>query len=266
MDGLCNVNVELTDRCNKNCWMCGRRKREKENPNVKYGDMDFNLVEDIAGQLPDGIIVQLHNNGEPLLYPQFGDAVITFHRQITSITTNGKLLLEKAGEIINNLDTLAVSIIEKDSEALEQYEILTEFLKLKGNKKPLVILRMVGNVNKQIKDHYEKLGLLATSRLLHSPDGSFEYEAKPTIPEIGICLEVLHRLAIDRKGNVSICVRYDPKDLGVIGNANRQLLADIWNGNKRAKWLEYHRQGQRNKIPLCSYCDYWGVPIGKVKG
>lgn len=262
MDGLCNINVELTDRCNKDCWMCGRRKRERENPKIQYGDMDFNMVEDIAQQLPDNIVVQLHNNGEPLLYPQFGDAVIAFHCQITNIVTNGKLLMEKADEIIGNLDTMAVSIIEKDKEALEQYEVLSEFLKLKGDRKPLVLLRFVGRVDRKMKRAYLSLGLPTTSRLLHSPDGSFEYECRPTMPEIGICLDFLNHLSINRVGQVSICVRYDPKGLGVIGDANRQLLDEIWNGKKRGRWLEYHRQGRRDKIPLCSHCDFWGVPTG----
>ena len=80
--GLANVNVELTSRCNKNCWMCGRRKVERDYPELalKYGDMDFRLVRKIARQLPPNVVVQLHNNGEALLYPRFGDAVKLFRR------------------------------------------------------------------------------------------------------------------------------------------------------------------------------------------
>ena len=74
--GLANVNIELTNRCNKKCWMCGRRKVEKDYPELvlNYGDMDFELVARIADQLPPDIVVQLHNNGEGLLYPRFGEA------------------------------------------------------------------------------------------------------------------------------------------------------------------------------------------------
>src|SRR3990167_8779999 len=83
-NGLSTVNVELTSRCNKKCWMCGRRKVDREYPQIamKYGDMNFELAKSIAGQLQEGIVIQLHDNGEPLLYPRFGEAIGLFNRQI----------------------------------------------------------------------------------------------------------------------------------------------------------------------------------------
>ncbi|MFA7115333.1 MAG: SPASM domain-containing protein, partial [Candidatus Omnitrophota bacterium] len=90
---------------------------------------------------------------------------------------------------------------------------------------------------------------------------SFNYKkAEPTIPEIGICLDFLNHMAINRKGKVSICVRFDPKGLGIIGDANSQDLVDIWNGDLRMKWMGAHREGRRKDVPLCSYCHFWGVP------
>ena len=91
LHGLTTVNVELTDLCNKNCWMCGRRKIEKDYPELvkKYGYMDFELVKKIAEQLPPNIVVQLHNNGEPLLYPKIGEAIKLFGKQITSFDRDG---------------------------------------------------------------------------------------------------------------------------------------------------------------------------------
>jgi len=261
MYGLTTVNVELTNRCNKSCWCCGRRKIEKDHPEIamNYGDMDFALVEKIAKQVPANIVIQLHNNGESLLYPRFGDAVKLFSKQITNIVTNGKLLVEKADEIIGNLDTVAISIIEADDEVDEQREIIKEFLKLKGDKKPYTILRINGKVE---ESKYNDIDLLIAKRILHSPMGSFGYERHPTIPEIGVCLDFLHHLAIDREGAVSTCVRFDPTRLGVLGNINEQTLTDIWNCPKRMRWLEFHKRGERDQIPLCSYCDFWGVPTG----
>jgi len=90
--------------------------------------------------------------------------------------------------------------------------------------------------------------------------GSYNYTVEPTKPEIGICLDFLNHLSINRKGDASICVRFDPKGIGVLGNIQNQTIEDIWNGEKRMKWMEYHKQGERDKIPLCSYCHFWGVP------
>lgn len=259
--GLTNVNVELTSRCNKTCWMCGRRKIDREYPELAldYGDMDFTLVKKIAKQLPPNIVVQLHNNGEPLLYPRFGEASRLFHGQIRNIVTNGKLLVDKADEIIGHLDTMAISIIENDPEGQAQYEILEKFLAIKRTRPPQVILRLNGHVDAA---PYKKFKLTIARRTIHSPMGSFNYRRNPTVPEIGICLDFLNHLSINKDGEVSICVRFDPSRLGVIGDVKSQTLADIWNSEKRLKWLHHHKMALRNKIPLCAICDFWGVPTG----
>jgi len=261
--GLTNVNVELTSRCNKNCWMCGRRKIDRDYPELKanYGDMDFDLVRKIADQLPGNIVVQLHNNGEPLLYPRFGQAVKLFKNKITNIVTNGKLLVEKCNEVIDHLDTLAISIIENDSESEEQFEIIEQFIKMKGTRKPYTILRINGDVD---IERYKKFKLNMASRIIHAKMGSYNYKKEnPTIPEIGICLDFLHHMAINKDGKVSICVRFDPKGLGVIGDVKEHALSEIWENPQRMHWLKFHKQGMRERIPLCAYCHFWGVPTGK---
>ena len=258
-NGLTNVNVELTNKCNKDCWICGRRQLERDRPELvpEYIDMDFDLVKKISKELPDDIVIQFHNNGEGLLYPRFGEAVKLFNKQITNIVTNGTLLVEKADEIIDNLDTLAISVFEKDPDADEQYEILKEFLKIKGNRKPFTNIRVNGVVDYK---RYEGLTQLKIERILHSPMGSFDYTKIPTIPEIGICLDFLNHLSIDVIGDVSICVRFDPKKLGVIGNINENTLEEIWNSKQRKEWMELHKQGKRKEVPLCNSCHFWGLP------
>jgi len=260
-NGLYCVHLELTSRCNKNCWMCGRRKIDRDHSEIamNYGDMDFELVKKIAKQLPKGIVVQFHNNGEPLLYPRLKEAVRLFDKQIKCFDTNAKLIVEKADEIIGNLDTLTVSVIENDPEADEQYGLVKKFLEIKGKRKPSLIYRCLGSVDKK---RWGKLEGTVATRVLHNPLGSFKYDKSPTIPEIGICLEILNHMAINSFGKVSVCVRFDPKGLGVIGDANSTPLADIWNGHRRKGWIKHHLEGNRNKVPLCSYCDYWGVPTG----
>ena len=265
-DGLTTVNVELTNRCNKSCWMCGRRRVERDFPELalKYADMDFSLVKSIAKQLPPGIVVQFHNNGEGMLYPQFGEVMRLFKKQIRCITTNGLLLLEKADEIIDNLDTIAVSVIENEIPEIKEnlLNIIKKFLEIKGDRKPLLIYRLLGNVS---DEEYKELPGIVARRILHAPMGSFNYQYKqekrnPTIPEIGICFDLLNHMCISQNGEVSICVRFDLKRVGVIGDANKQSLAEIWNSEKRYYWIEYHKKGHRDKVPLCCTCQFWGVP------
>jgi len=238
--------------------MCGRRKLEKEYPEIKWGDMDYELVKRIAHQLPNDIVVQFHDNGEPLLYPSFGEALLLFQGQVRCLDTNGKLLLEKAGEIIGNLDTITISTFEKDPECYEQLSILKKFLKIKGDRKPGVIIRCLGDV--QLRKAYEETGCIIANRVLHAPEGSFKYRKPPAVPEIGICLDFLNHFAIKRDGYVAHCVRFDPHRKGIIGDANTTSLEDIWNGKVRALYKSFHIKGERKKVPLCETCDYWGCP------
>lgn len=263
-NGLGTVNVELTNRCNKKCWMCGRRKAEKENPGkVLYDrDMDFALVVHIASQLPKDIVIQFHNNGEPLLYPQLSHALDLFQGRIRCLDTNGKLLVERAPDIIGRLDTLTVSTFERDEEWEEQYKALLEFLRIKGKNAPRVIIRCLGDLGAERLSRYEKTGCLLVPRVLHSPMGSYQYTKNTVIPEVGFCIELMSHMAIDHSGDVSICVRFDPERHGVIGNINNNALADIWNSEKRRNYIRQHVEGKRNELPLCGKCHYWGVPRG----
>lgn len=260
-NGLTTVNIELTSRCNKNCWMCGRRKMDRDYSEIamNYGDMEFEMVKKIAKQLPDGIVVQFHNNGEPLLYPKFGEALKMFKNKIKCLNTNAKLIVDKADEIIEYVDTITISVIENDDEDDDQYDLVKKFLEIKGKRKPHLIYRCLGEVDMK---RWEELDGIIAARILHNPLGSFKYKKHPTVPEIGICLEILNHMAINRFGEVSICVRFDPKRIGVIGDIKQTSLLDIWQGCQRKEWIKYHIEGRRDKIPLCSYCDFWGVPTG----
>lgn len=267
--GLANVNIELTSRCNKNCHMCGRRERDRIYKDLEYGDMPFEMVEKIAEQIPSGIVVQLHNNGEPLLYPRFGEVANLFKKKgcITSITTNGKLIVKKFDEIVNNLNSISISIFENDPEVDSQFELITKFLELKDNKyndrnnSTFVVLRFIGNVDEsRYKEFLDRPDVIRAKRVLHSPQGSVCYTSPPTVPEFGICVEFLRHLAIDRYGNVSCCVRFDPDGALRLGNINDKSLARMWSGLKRRTMLRLHATGQREKIPFCGKkCHFWGI-------
>jgi len=258
------INIELSSLCNKNCWMCGRRKIDKDYPELKleYGYMEFELLEKIAREIPKGVLIQFHNNGEPLMYPRFGDALDLFKNNIRCLDTNGKLLVEKSDVILDKLETITISTFENDPDAEEQYEIVKEFLAIKKkDEKPTVVIRCLGDTG-EWKPKYEALGLLTVDRVLHSPMGSFSYKKVPVIPETGICMEMLNHPAINIKGDLSICVRFDPERKGVIGNLNDNTIEELWYGEKRQEWLHHHIRVNRSNVPLCAKCEFWGIPRG----
>ena len=222
--------------------------------------MDMDLLCDIADQVPSGIVVQYHWNGEPLLFPYLADAFGMFEQNIRCLDTNAKLINERAYEIIGNLETITVSVIEKDPEAESQFEEVCQFLEKKGDEKPFMVYRLLGEVEKP--ERWEALPGVVARRILHKPEGSFGYEKAVTIPETGICQDLLSHLAIDRFGNVSPCVRFDPHGAVILGNLESESLESIWNGDMRYQMIEDHIAQRRDRWPICSTCHYWGIPKG----
>lgn len=233
---------------------------EKEGKKTDWGDLPASLAIKVSRQIPSSTVVAFHSNGEPLLYEALGQVLPQFKHTIRCLDTNGKLLVKRASDIINNLDTITVSVIQDDPDAEEQFQIVKEFLGIKQNKKPRMVYRLLGEV-KDAKRWSELPGIVA-SRVLHNPMGSFGYEKKVTIPEIGICLEALTHLVIDRYGDVFPCVRFNPDKKDCFGNVANASLDTIWNSVKRQSWLHKHIDGKRNENELCKTCEFWGVPRG----
>lgn len=253
------IHLELSSVCDKNCWMCGRRKLEREHPELcNWGFMPIEMVYKLSKEIPRGTVVQFHGNGESLCYPYLGAALSLFPGCIRQFNTNAKLLMERAEEIIENLEVLTISVIPKDPEAESQLETVRQFLAKKGDRPPQMVYRLLGDVENA--ERWKALPGLVITRTLHSPDGSRAYQKPATVPEIGICLELLTHLAIDRYGNISICVRFDPAGKLRLGNIKKTTLWEAWHGAKRKKYLEKHINGKRGECPGCDRCEFWGVP------
>ncbi len=262
--GLTHMNIDICSACDKDCWYCGRREREKIRGNQGYGLMDFDLIEKIANQTPSGLTVAFHNDGESLLHPKLGDVIKLYNARdcITYIVTNAKKLVKKADELIDNLAVMSISVIEddEDKEVDHQVEQIREFIKLKGDRKPMITIRFVGKVPEH---RYDEFNVMKVRRAIHLPKGSIGYTKPPVIPEHGICMELLNRLAIDRYGYVSVCVRFDPEGELRIGNVKDESLIDLWNGDKRKYMLQKFIDGKRDELGYCGKkCTYWGVPNG----
>ena len=262
LTGLTQLNIELSSRCDRHtlCGFCGHQDR-KTNPNLMLGDIDFDLLVKICFQIDSPIVVSFHRDGDPLVYGRLKEALqlFTVNGFPTSIVTHGEALNRRADDIIDNCTSVTVSVIPNDKDRQLQLESLHGFLAKKGNKKPMMQLKCVGNVTDL--GPYEELGIPITNRPLHSKKGNWTYQTPPKRPEINVCLDFLGRPTVDWRGRVFICNRLDTTDSGLIGDLNKQSLDEIWNGPERKAMLQHHLAGRRDLAnSLCASCNFWGVP------
>jgi radical SAM protein with 4Fe4S-binding SPASM domain len=264
LTGLSQINIELTSMCNKItlCKFCGHQDPDIH-PDRKDGVMSADLIRKLSMQLDyygKNLVVQFHRDGDPLAIEP-GWALQRFSRNFRSIVTHGESLARWAPDIIDNCEAVTVSIFRGDPDREIQLQSLRQFLAKKGDRLPLVYLKVVGDMTDDDLADYEKLGVPIMRRLLHIASGNAKYAHRlPVMPEHGICLDLLHHPSVAWDGRVYLCNRIDPHDRGLIGNLNEHSLGEIWNGPIRRGWLKLHMQGKRDEVPLCSDCKYWGIP------
>lgn len=257
------VFVELSFVCNKNCLICDIPKLRATNKKFAAAPMfmPIKLVKSIAAQIPLMSLCKLHLNGEPLLYPDLHEALQIFKNQIRSFNTNAKLIYDRADEIINNMETVVISVYEGDSWQERQFEEVKKFILTKGHHPPVVVVRCMGNVDNKLIKEYEALGCAVVWRAIRAKDGYREYGRHVQKPEQNLCMEMLCNAAIYTSGNVAPCCMIDVDEKLILGNLYKKPLYDIWYGKKRMHYLKMHAIGKRDLLPGCDSCDYWGLPV-----
>ena len=246
------INIELTSRCNKKCQICPRWQND-----IVKGDMSLVLLQIIERQLESNVVIHFHNNGEPLLYPDLGFVFDLFSRQITHFDTNGILLLEKAKEI-EKCKIISISIIQDDPIGINQLYLFKEYLKIKPDNQK-VVARCVGNIDDDRMKIIEEMNVPIVKRILHDKSGRNTYTKEVIKPEDFICRDFLNHPAIDYMGNFYMCVKYDPKGEGILGNLYHSTIKELWYSERRMKMLENHL-ANRNEIEFCKNCEYYGYP------
>ena len=262
LSGLAQLNIELTSSCDKThlCNFCGHQD-STVNP-ITYGDMDYGLLQFIRLQVQPGITISLHRDGEPTAYQRLRESLNLFSGFTISIVTHGLTLASRAHDIIDRCTTVTVSVFRGDRDSMEQIDSLKAFLKAKGDRAPQVQIKIVGDMSPEELAPYEALGVRIIRRLIHIPISNAKYAHRnPTIPEVGVCLDALHRPTIDSRGDVYLCNRLDPHRYGYLGSVVTDSLDTIWNGETRRQMIAAHQQGRRDLAnPLCATCLHWGTP------
>lgn len=244
------LNIELTNRCNKSCYFCGRAKARAENT-MHTGDIPMDLFDSIMKQY-SGTAIQFNRDGEPLLYPALGEVGRKCKNRITNIVTNGMLLWDRRKDL-EDFTTITISVFEDD---VKQFDNIKKFISHTNT--PKVYVKYLGDYENK---EFDAMGITTLRRTIHEGKGDVNYSGgKPPIPEFGVCLDFLFKPSINYMGDFSICNRYDPDNKGVLGNVKTDPLTWLWNNPIRLQWLDLHKQGKRNEIPLCNGCEFWGIP------
>ena len=265
LTGLSQINIELSSSCEKEplCRFCGHQN-EKVNVGLRYGDMDLTLLAHIARQVPRGTIAQFHRDGEPLVYPALAEALDLFSHCIRSIVTHGGHLGDRAHDILGRCERVTVSVFESDPAGAEQYAQVQQFLAARDEQRlPALNIKIVGEMTAEGIQGWQRLGVPIIRRQLHHPAGDWRYRGSgPPIPEAMICGDLLTHPSIDWEGNLYLCNRLQPKGEGKLGNLYASSLEELWNGEARAAIIRQHVLMQREQVPACRGCEFWGLPAG----
>lgn len=287
------VWVEATSDCNLRCSFCCNRQLAGD----QRGLMDFGLFQKIVDECAGGVRqFNLFHRGESLLHPRIGDMVrYAGARGLrTRINTNGTLLkADLARELVEaRLDILSISFDGYDREMYEAnrpgagYDrVFGNILQLLSTKKemnaqrPFVAIELMEisedprEVLMQKRRDFLKQfdGLPLDKFIIRRPhnwgglvdiNSSDEPSGSKRIP----CPLLWHALVVFWDGRVLPC----PQDFfGALqlGDARKQDLMDIWNGERIKSLRQEMAQPKSLKRHPCLECDrirratVLGVPV-----
>ena len=267
--------LEVTNACNLKCKMCGNRNMKRPR-----GMMCLDLGKRaICEAAKIGIQeVALYTTGEPLLYPQLDQLIITAKKNnmYCFLTSNGTLLNKELAEMLCNsgLDSFKFSI---DAASKEEYEAIREGgnfenlisnIKLLhetkirlGSKLKIICGMVLMECNQEHLSAFKTLFKPFADDYLISKATNLGGKLKDSndIKAHGItkprpCRLLWDRIIINYDGKITACCVDFDADL-VYGDYNNSTLLEIWNNEIIQTWRENHFTGKVAMMPLCCDCN-----------
>ncbi|MFT2111658.1 radical SAM/SPASM domain-containing protein [Marinomonas sp. 2405UD68-3] len=271
------VLLDLSSDCNLRCPMCvvhGNTDDPRVNSIIKK-NMKISDAKKILNEIEGS--TQIIGPGlwsEPLM----GKDILMNLENIKlrglkiSLNTNALLLnKEIASKLIEiGVDSITISIDATTNDTLklirgirklEKIEKhITQFLELRGEKSiprlGVSFTKQPENIHEEqdfIKKWTEVVDFVRVGEIFEN--GKFpniKVDQKKRIP----CPELYNTMAIHTNGDVSICCLDGFKDV-IVGNAVKEGVENVWNGEKLNEIRNHHELGQWDKIPFCKNCDRW---------
>ena len=274
------IYIEITNVCNLKCSFCPKTSRK---PEFISRDLLLHVLEEVK---PFTDYLYFHVMGEPLLHPGIGSflelcAEQDFH---ANITTNGTLIKENAGKLIDKkaLRLINFSLHSLENSQTNRYAYLQdifEFAELSRQSNPkLIICFRLWNYShsssilnqeiiRKIKNFFDypceikKIpqlgnGLKLRENLYLSQSERFEWPDMKTeeIGTRGFCLALRDQIAILVDGTVVPCCLDREGSIG-LGNIKESAFSEII-ASPRAKNIYNGFSERRVAEELCRKCGY----------
>jgi len=274
------ITLELTNRCNLNCTFCPRKLMEKN-----YGDisvsMAFHLIDQMSEHLPVTLVPFFR--GEPLLHHSWR-TIIRYAKKRgigpIQMTTNGNLLDENAAMSMIELgvDFLSFSVDTVDPALYEKhrrgghYESVVQNIqrlvslrrKLNGSQPTIQVSAVATDSYRSGIDNFIRFWQPFVDRVRiyyeHSKDnnpGSI-VEPLPLFTHRLPCWKPFTDMVIYWDGGVALCNHdWTRKKDQLLGRADEEPLAEIWQKGLYLEIRDAHLKGNVNHISPCDGCDHW---------
>lgn len=280
-------NIELTNRCPFKCIMCARTHNMTRAQGLMEFDLFRKVIDEYVQDSPEqamGSECWLHHFGESLVHPEFDRFIAYASAQgvFTALSLNPLLLKPPLALALLRAEPkkLYLSIDGHDDASFERirgikdaYEPsvrhLLDFLELKkalGSKVVICVSMILFGENKEsiertrdfwsglegVDFFYDKSFVTWDG---NAPDVSRLDGERPTVRKDQVtCAFPGTRMTVTWDGDIVPCC-YDYDKRLVLGNAGRQSLKEIWNGQPMR---DLRREFLNNRVenPLCRNCDY----------
>ncbi len=267
------IDLELTSRCNLDCVMCVRVAQKN-----RLGDMSTALLDRVLSEslAVAGRTFRLHGIGEPLLAPTFRDAVKRISRDSRghhiALITNGHRLDRETSRFLlgQGIQQITVSLGAATAATYQQVRNSPAFERVVKNVIGLIDARdrmgapthiEVQLVRVPPADREVEAFVAFWSRfdvgiqVWHNfNDGRAALGEAPSL-DFPPCPHLWSYTGICWDGRVTICC-VDAFRMHIVGNANLQSLAEIYNGPLQESLRKLHVEHRTDLMPLCIHCTF----------
>lgn len=279
LDFPARVLLEMTSRCNLNCYMCPRQHLTRE-----CKDMETELFKKCIDEMDkfgiDGLWI--YNIGESILHPDFPELLnyVSQKKNLGSIwhSSNGQELNEKfSKQIIEsnikymNLSVNAItprtySIISPDGNWEKMISNFNQFMELKramGKRTPFSRVQIIDQecasqeIDQFIANYTNSADIISVNLLeafSKNIDQNVHYAKKRLRPEKKTCHRVRRKdLFIFSNGETTFCDT-DFNGIFSMGNVRESTIYEIWNSNQREEIIRLEAEGKLEEVELCKNC------------